>query len=1027
MDKILERLVSKKFCKWIAIGTIFASSLLPLRDAHANNSVSLRWTLPDYPVEMKGYILESQRNGGRWEPYFVPHGDCANGKCEKELDVKELSTYNFRVRAVAENGNESDFSETISYVTGAFEESDTTPPEISVDSYPKNTDLEQIVLTGSIYDDSHVTLHAEIDGVSDYIRSGSGDWEYTVDIPEGGVVVNLKGEDYNDNIAYKSLEISDDVTPPDAFAEFMDGSLDVSSNEQVSSDVYVNNNFVGNYANDFNANIPLRHLQDGVNDFEVMVEDEAGNTTVIDKQFYVEKGFTLLEDGEYDNESQIPWTNSSYISLDDNAVEGQKSLRFDLSGIPPGERRSWDLYLDEPYDMDDTLEQRLSVYLPRQMDITPYIYFHGGDGWYRHRPELGVGWNDVVLPNDSAALEGSNHDARNIDAISLVAYNDDDSTLESGDSINVDEFLGFKPIPVVEIEKYRNATEVQEDWQPVGEAETPLLAATDEGKALYLPADLSGDYYRGYWVKALSNFDFSKVEQFRLRTGVPNPDNELGYQFYFQNEAGTYFKFGGLYKNGKNDILMNRDEFGPEGGTDHTWNNIANVICSTTRRDGYPSEANIIVEGIGINDLFYTYEIQGGIINDVTAPTSSKGIETHTKNSIQGLEFSLDYNDESEVTAEVFSNDSFVGTFNGENSSLQIKMPLKDIKDGNNNFEIILADQYGNTSEFTKELFIKKGYNIIEDAEYAYENDIPWTNRYQVSLDEGIVAEGQKSLKFELGGLAPHESRNWELPLQDNYDMSSTTEQRAMVFVPSAQDIEAIISLHGGEGWYKHSLRLEKGWNEIKLPNKEAVIEGSNPNPEEINKIRLEIVNGDSYLPNDFSINMDQLVGYEPIPVVDLQKYNLTSEVQDEWIPVAEAKPAQLVEGEGEKSLYLPADLSGDYYRGYWKKGLPNVDYSTVNQFRLVTDIEKPDNVLGYQFYFRNASGTYFKYGGLYNNGENDILMNRVDFGPEGGTDHTWDNIVNVLCSTTRRSGYPEDANITLKDISINDLLFYKK
>ena len=161
-----------------------------------------------------GYRIILTQNNGPESSVFVPQSQVTNRIGRYSFtDLEQNSAYTFRATTIAINseGNyeESDSTPTISYVTGAINKEDKTPPVISSLSYP-NISYRSVIIRGSARDESHIKSLNTSGDIEIITRRTAGnlDWELYANLPKPETnAIIITAEDYNGNKSSTNIYI----------------------------------------------------------------------------------------------------------------------------------------------------------------------------------------------------------------------------------------------------------------------------------------------------------------------------------------------------------------------------------------------------------------------------------------------------------------------------------------------------------------------------------------------------------------------------------------------------------------------------------------------------------------------------------------------------------------------------------------------------------------------------------------------------------------------------------------------------
>ena len=411
-----------------------------------------------------------------------------------------------------------------------------------------------------------------------------------------------------------------------------------------------------------------------------------------------------------------------------------------------------------------------------------------------------------------------------------------------------------------------------------------------------------------------------------------------------------------------------------------------------------------------------------------------------------GFTMQVEYDDESNVTGYVYNNGQFVGEVQGDDGYLDFDMALRQIQEGQNNLEMILQDEWGNTSQVDKSIMVEKGYTIIEDGEYASDGEIPWVQSESqagpVSLEEIIFEEGANALRFGYAEMGYIGHANWELTHLDDFNYKD--EFRVSVYNPR-QDNEVAYKFKFKTDktnfWKTDYIDLFHGWNEIVMP-KDVFIPFGEPNWSFINEIEFVISNrvpgtvipedGDNY------VVLDKFVSFKSIPIFDFNDYGNISgsdaKIIDDaegyatyndilWNPKNQDSFAPDLETnivlQGMQSIAFP--YSELEYYGHSNWDIPvSLDISQNPQINVNLYNPRNDGELTYKFKFFSQSGDFWKtdYIDLFH-GWNNITIPKSNL-IEVGTDLDWSTVSGVeFVLANRNHGtllYEEGNNYVIMD-----------
>ncbi len=627
----LRRLINKYTIPVAVFGLSLINPVKPLKAAV--DPVTIRWN-QNSEQDLKDYLIYIKKSGGDWNlAAVVDKAACVLGRCSCQLTNLEPDTlYQFKLRARDFSGNESADSAIVQKVTSSSDGGDHAAPILKVNSLSDITTDGVYKLSGSVMD--HSATQILINGNSVPVNP-DGSWSYDLVLAEGYNDVTIEAKDAFNNVTLLgSYIVKDSEAPVTGQLEMLfDGSnLGLKSSYSDITSVYATlfindtpvENFTLDESGDFSIkDIPLKVWQNGENKIKLVLEDEAGNTSTLEKIINITKAYTLVEDGEYESDADIKWACLDHnrgadptLSLD-LVIEGKSSIKFPIKTIENGKRALWDMYLDDLLDLNKAEETRLSVYnsLDSHALGLAFYYHSAAGGWFKYFKYLDHGWNNIVIPNDAYTLEGSGHDLSQIDRIRFSVYNTSGGLIipEAGkDFVLLDRLLLFKPLAVVDL-NYASTNEAQENWHQILGAGPVELIPDDSGYGnsyLRLPANLS-DYWRNCWDVNIAD-NFSNVKEFRLLLHSDNPQEGLLHSLlYFRNVEGTWYKYWADFFEGDNLIIEPKTGFLQEG-SHPGWeeiNRIRYCTCTNYNRT-YDGDANTILKGIGINDLLYFYVIK---------------------------------------------------------------------------------------------------------------------------------------------------------------------------------------------------------------------------------------------------------------------------------------------------------------------------------------------------------------------------------------------------------------------------------
>ncbi len=221
--KSLEKRVSSRGSNAVAnLSSLLlgAGILLAPEKNHAQViQAAVEWNEPDgqpSPLVTKGYKIVYHKGNGPETSIFIPKDGCTNGVGCRIFDLDPNSTYYFSSCAVCFNPASpgvlvpSNFTETISLVTGARNGPELSPPILEIDKCPFYA-CGEVNLTGSVHDESHIRSMSLLgdakDPLIDYLGSG-GPWKASFTLPrEGTNRVIIEAQDLYTNTTQKVVTI----------------------------------------------------------------------------------------------------------------------------------------------------------------------------------------------------------------------------------------------------------------------------------------------------------------------------------------------------------------------------------------------------------------------------------------------------------------------------------------------------------------------------------------------------------------------------------------------------------------------------------------------------------------------------------------------------------------------------------------------------------------------------------------------------------------------------------------------------
>lgn len=198
-------------------------------------------------------------------------------------------------------------------------------------------------------------------------------------------------------------------------------------------------------------------------------------------------------------------------------------------------------------------------------------------------------------------------------------------------------------------------------------------------------------------------------------------------------------------------------------------------------------------------------------------------------------------------STDVYNNGEYVGTYGDD-----IHITLDDLVDGENRFDFYAYDEYGHVSFLEKDLDVKLGQMMLEDGEYVFDDDIPWTPKNTESgqplVEAGSRTEGLSSIMLPFDDFDHYVK--WRK--QEALDLSGFDAFFLDVFNPlGSGEIAYRINFLGDEGhFYNRVTDLQEGWNRIQLPKPEFSKSSSSTDWSEINYFDVVIYSQSGSIPS---------------------------------------------------------------------------------------------------------------------------------------------------------------------------------